>query len=273
MATTSAIEWTEATWNPVTGCDKVSPGCAHCYAERMARRLQAMRQRNYARGFEVTLQPQMLQLPLTWRTPRRIFVNSMSDLFHEKVPLAFIQDVFSVMRAASWHEFQILTKRSKRLRELDPQLEWPGHVWMGVSVENCQFVHRIEDLRTTRAKVKFLSLEPLLGPLPRLELRDIHWVIVGGESGPGARPMQPEWVRDIRDQCSGSGVPFFFKQWGGVFKSRTGREIEGRTWDEMPDDSQRCEFGIVSKSSIGHSSKWQERQRRPVATAKHKDAD
>lgn len=234
MATNSGIEWTEATWNPVTGCDKVSPGCAHCYAERMARRLKAMGQANYARGFEVTLQPSMLDLPLRWKRPRRIFVNSMSDLFHADVPLEFIQAVFRSMRQAHWHEYQILTKRSDRLLELDPQLDWPEHVWMGVSVENCRFVHRIDDLRRTRAHVKFLSVEPLLGPFPRLDLRGIHWVIAGGESGPRARPMREEWVLDVRDQCSAAGVAFFFKQWGGVFKSRTGRQLSGRTWDEMP---------------------------------------
>jgi protein gp37 len=234
MATNSAIEWTEATWNPVTGCDKVSPGCAHCYAERMARRLQAMGQANYRRGFDVTLHPAMLDVPFRWKKPRRIFVNSMSDLFHDSVPTAFIQKVFEVMADAHWHDYQILTKRAARLRDLDPVLEWPNHVWMGVSVENHRFVDRIDYLRRTRAKLKFLSLEPLLGPLPRLDLNGIHWVIAGGESGPGARPMQSEWVRDIRDQCAANGVPFFFKQWGGVFKSRTGRELDGRTWDEMP---------------------------------------
>jgi protein gp37 len=234
MASNSAIEWTEATWNPVTGCDKVSPGCAHCYAERMARRLQAMRQPNYLRGFELTLQPAMLPLPLRWKKPRRIFVNSMSDLFHPAVPAEYVQAVFDVMARAHWHEFQVLTKRSERLSELDRSLPWPEHVWMGVSVENRRFVYRIDDLRRTHARVKFLSLEPLLGPLTRLDLTGIHWVIAGGESGPRARPMREEWVRDIRDQCAAAGVPFFFKQWGGVFKSRTGRELEGRTWDDMP---------------------------------------
>lgn len=240
MATNSPIEWTEATWNPVTGCDKVSPGCAHCYAERMAKRLQAMGQRNYARGFDLTLQEQMLALPLRWRRPRRIFVNSMSDLFHARVPDAFIQRVFSVMRQADWHEYQILTKRSERLADLDSSLPWAPHIWMGVSVENARFVHRIDHLRRTKAQVKFLSLEPLLGPLPRLDLRGIDWVIVGGESGPRARPMQHSWALDIRDQCRAAGVAFFFKQWGGVFKSKTGRELEGRTWDEMPADTERA---------------------------------
>ena len=238
MATSSPIEWTEATWNPVTGCDKVSPGCAHCYAERMARRLQAMGQRNYTRGFELTLQEQMLEVPIRWRRPRRIFVNSMSDLFHARVPEEFIQRVFAVMRKADWHEYQILTKRSERLAELHHSLPWAPHIWMGVSVENARFAYRIDHLRMTDARVKFLSLEPLLGPLPTLDLGGIHWVIVGGESGPRARPMERSWVLDIRDQCRAEGVAFFFKQWGGVFKSRTGRELEGRTWDELPAASE-----------------------------------
>ena len=236
MAVTSPIEWTEATWNPVTGCTKLSPGCAHCYAEQMAKRLQAMGQRNYVRGFALTLQEQMLDLPLRWRRPKRIFVNSMSDMFHADVPAAFIQNAFGVMRRADWHEYQILTKRSERLLELDSVLPWAPHIWMGVSVENARFVHRVEHLRNTRAHVKFLSLEPLLGPLPRLDLRGIDWVIVGGESGPRARLTQRSWVLDIRDQCRAAGVAFFFKQWGGVFKSRTGRELEGRTWDQMPEE-------------------------------------
>jgi protein gp37 len=235
MATNSAIEWTETTWNPVTGCNKVSPGCAHCYAERMSRRLKAMGTSNYRNGFELTLQPQMLDAPLRWRKPRRIFVNSMSDLFHAGVPVEFIRQVFDVMRRASWHHYQILTKRADRLLELDALLDWAPNIWMGVSVENKRFVHRIDQLRCTRAKVKFLSLEPLLGPLPDLDLRGIDWVIVGGESGPRARPMDPGWVTSLRDQCREAGVAFFFKQWGGVFKSRTGRDLEGRTWDEMPD--------------------------------------
>jgi protein gp37 len=234
MATNSPIEWTEATWNPVTGCDKVSPGCAHCYAERMAKRLQAMGQRNYTHGFEVTLQEQMLELPLRWRRPRRIFVNSMSDLFHAEVPDAFIRRVFDVMRQADRHEFQILTKRSDRLLAMAGELPWAPHIWMGVSVENRRFVKRIDDLRGTGAHVKFLSLEPLLGPLRDLDLRGIKWVIVGGESGPRARPIDARWVIDIRDQCRAAEVPFFFKQWGGVFKKRTGRQLEGRTWDELP---------------------------------------
>jgi len=236
MATNSPIEWTEATWNPVTGCDKISPGCAHCYAERMAKRLKAMGQANYRNGFQLTLQEHMLDLPLRWKKPRRIFVNSMSDMFHVDVPIGFIQRAFDVMRRARWHQFQVLTKRADRLKQIDAELEWHPNIWMGVSVENARFQHRIDDLRATHAHVKFLSIEPLLGPLPRLDLDGIDWVIVGGESGPRARPMDPAWVGDIRDQCQGAGVAFFFKQWGGVFKKRTGRELDGRTWSEMPGD-------------------------------------
>ncbi len=233
MAETS-IEWTDRVWNPVTGCTKISPGCKHCYAERMAKRLAGMGQPNYRNGFRLTLQPQMLEVPLKWREPRRIFVNSMSDLFHVDVPLEYIQRVFDVMRRADWHQYQILTKRSERLRELSPFLKWPQQVWMGVSVESDKYVNRIDDLRQTKAAVKFLSLEPLLGPLPNLKLRGIDWVIVGGESGPGARPMDPAWVKDLRDQCRKADVPFFFKQWGGVRKKLTGRTLEGRTYNEMP---------------------------------------
>jgi protein gp37 len=234
MATGSSIEWTEATWNPATGCTKVSPGCKRCYAERMAKRLRAMGQPNYRNGFRLTLHEHMLELPLEWRRPRVIFVNSMSDLFHRDVPLEFIQRVFDVMVRASWHTFQVLTKRSERLAELATELRWPSNVWMGVSVESEKYQHRIDDLRRTGAAVKFLSLEPLLGPLPRLSLDGIDWVIVGGESGPRARPMQAAWVVDIREQCVGAGVPFFFKQWGGRNKKRAGRVLDGRTWDEMP---------------------------------------
>jgi protein gp37 len=234
MANNSHIEWTDATWNPVTGCSKVSPGCKFCYAERLAHRLQAMGQKNYKNGFKVTLQPHMLQHPLLWRQPRRVFVNSMSDLFHEDVPLRYITQVFDVMRRANWHQYQLLTKRSERLLELSPSLEWQPHIWMGVSVENEDYLQRVDHLRETRAHVKFLSIEPFLGRLRSLDLRGIDWVIVGGESGPGARPVDPAWVREIRDCCSRASVPFFFKQWGGVFKSRVGRVLDGRTWDEMP---------------------------------------
>lgn len=237
MALRSAIEWTESTWNPVTGCDKVSLGCKNCYAERLAKRLKAMRQPNYSNGFTVTLHEELLDLPLRWKRPQTIFVNSMSDLFHEKVPARFIQKLFDVMVEAAQHRFQVLTKRSQRLRELSPRLPWPSNVWMGVSVETANQVWRIHDLRETGAAVRFLSLEPLLGPLPDLDLTGIKWVIVGGESGPRARPLKPEWVLEIRDQCANARVPFFFKQWGGVRKKANGRELEGRTWDQVPDTS------------------------------------
>ncbi len=237
MASNSHIEWTDATWNPVTGCTKISPGCKHCYAERLAKRLKAMGQANYRNGFKVTLQPQMLELPLHWKTPKRIFVNSMSDLFHEEVPTSYIKKVFDVMGRAHWHHFQVLTKRSERLLELSKDLKWAPQIWMGVSVENDKYASRIDDLRKTEAHVKFLSLEPLIGPLPKLNLRGIDWAIVGGESGPGARRVDPQWVTGLRDQCLKAGVPFFFKQWGGVQKKKTGRNLEGRTWDEMPASS------------------------------------
>lgn len=228
------IEWTEATWNPVTGCTKVSQGCKHCYAERLAKRLQRMGVPRYVNGFKLTLHEDLVDLPRRWKRPLMIFVNSMSDLFHEQVPEEFIQRVFRTMNECSWHTFQVLTKRSARLRELAPKLEWTANIWMGVSVENERVLHRIEDLRTVPAKVRFLSCEPLLGPLPNLPLEGIHWVIVGGESGPRARPMEADWVRQIRDQCERNGVAFFFKQWGGVRKDLTGRELDGRTYDEMP---------------------------------------
>lgn len=230
----SSIEWTESTWNPVTGCDKVSPGCKHCYAERMARRLRAMGQPNYRNGFAVTLHPHMLELPLRWRRPQRVFVNSMSDLLHADVPLEYVERVFDVMRRAHWHRFQVLTKRAERLAEVDRALDWPPNVWMGVSVELDRYGERIDQLRGTGAKLKFLSLEPLLGPLPDLNLEGIAWVIVGGESGPGARRMDPAWVLGIRDQCERSNTAFFFKQWGGTNKKVTGRLLEGRSWDAMP---------------------------------------
>ena len=234
MAQGSAIEWTQSTWNPVTGCTKVSPGCKHCYAERMAERLQAMGQQNYRNGFRLTLQPHMLELPLRWGRPQTIFVNSMSDLFHDDVPVEYIQRVFDVMRRAFWHRFQVLTKRPERLVALEPRLEWAPNIWMGVSVESDKYRSRIDHLRATRASVRFLSLEPLIGPLHGLDLDGIHWVILGGESGPHARPMDPTWAIDVRDQCHEAKVPFFFKQWGGANKKRTGRVLGGRTWDEMP---------------------------------------
>jgi protein gp37 len=242
MATNSSIEWTDATWNPVTGCDKISPGCKNCYAERLAHRLQAMGHMNYRNGFELTLQPQMLHHPLAWKSPRRIFVNSMSDLFHDGVPLEYIRRVFSVMNRAGWHQYQILTKRADRLEELNSTLPWAPHIWMGVSVESEKYLSRIDHLRRTNAHVKFLSIEPLLAPLGRINLRGIDWVIVGGESGPGSRAMESSWVRDIRDQCLRADIAFFFKQWGGVRKSKTGRTLDGRTWDEMPVPAQLVEL-------------------------------
>ncbi|MBN2023203.1 MAG: phage Gp37/Gp68 family protein [Pirellulales bacterium] len=233
MATTK-IEWTESTWNPVTGCSKISAGCAHCYAERMALRLRAMGQANYRNGFRVTCHEHVLEHPLRWRMPRMVFVNSMSDLFHRDVPEAFIAAIFDVMRRAHWHRFQALTKRENRLAGLAARLEWPDNVWMGVTVENKAARRRIDALRGVPAAVRFLSAEPLLESLGRLDLTDIHWVIVGGESGPGARPMKEEWVREIQSQCAAGGVPFFFKQWGGVNKKKAGRLLDGRTWDAMP---------------------------------------
>lgn len=234
MAPKSSIEWTESTWNPLTGCTKISPGCKHCYAERMSKRLQAMGQPHYKNGFKLTLHEDSLTLPLSWKKPQMIFVNSMSDLFHEDVPIEFIQRIFDVMRRASWHQFQILTKRSVRLAAIDRDLAWPPNVWMGVSVEDQNYRFRINHLRSVHAKIKFLSLEPLLGPLPNLFLHGIDWVIVGGESGPGARPIDREWVEDIQQQCQHAGIPFFFKQWGGKNKKKNGRELNGKTWNELP---------------------------------------
>ncbi len=234
MAQGSGIEWTESTWNPVTGCTKISPGCKNCYAERMAHRLQRMGQPNYRNGFQVTLQPLMLELPMRWRKPQAIFVNSMSDLFHDDVPAEYIQKVFDIMRRAHWHRFQVLTKRAERLVAIDGLIDWPDNVWMGVSVENPSYTHRIDLLRTTQAHVKFLSIEPLLGPMAEVDFRGIDWVIAGGESGPRARAVRPEWITGLRDQCVSANVPFFFKQWGGTNKKKTGRLLEGRTWDEMP---------------------------------------
>jgi len=234
MATKSSIEWTESTWNPLTGCSKVSPGCKNCYAERMANRLKAMGQPNYVNGFNLTIHPHTIELPLKWKKPQMIFVNSMSDLFHESVPVDFIHQIFDVMHKASWHTFQILTKRSLRLLELDNKISWPMNVWMGVSVENSEYTYRINHLRSTHAQIKFMSLEPLLGPVENLNLTEIDWVIVGGESGPGARPIHEEWITNIRDQCLISQIPFFFKQWGGVRKKNNGRILQGQIWNEIP---------------------------------------
>jgi len=253
MAQGSSIEWTEATWNPVAGCTPVSPGCLNCYAARMALRLEAInvggcskyegtakRARDGRPVFtgRINLDPKALDLPRRWRKSRRIFVNSMSDLFHKDVPVEFIKDVFAVMNECPQHEFQVLTKRPERTLELAGEVEWTPNIWMGTSVENAMYIHRVETLLRVPAAVRFLSCEPLLGPLRKLPLGGIHWVIVGGESGPGARHMEPEWVRNLRDQSLASGSSFFFKQWGGVRKSTTGRVLDGLTWDEMPDQER-----------------------------------
>lgn len=235
MALKSSIEWTESTWNPITGCNKISPGCKFCYAERMAKRLKAMGSANYKDGFKLTLHEQVVELPLTWKKPQTIFVNSMSDLFHKDVPLEFIQKVFDVMNKAYWHKFQILTKRSDILLKYSKKLNWGDNIWMGVSVENDTFTYRIDHLRDTDANIKFLSIEPLIGPITKLNLDGINWVIVGGESGPGARPIKEEWVIKIKDECINAGVPFFFKQWGGIRKKKAGRLLQGKTWSQMPE--------------------------------------
>ena len=234
MADRSAIEWTEATWNPVTGCSKVSPGCAHCYAETFAERWRGVSGHPYEQGFDLRLWPQRLEQPLRWLRPRMIFVNSMSDLFHEEIPTAYIADVFDVMVRATQHTFQILTKRDKRLVELCRDLPWPPNVWMGVTIENRRFVHRADSLRRVPAAVRFISAEPLLGPLEGLDLAGIDWLISGGESGAKHRPVRIEWLRELRDRCQREDTAYFFKQWGGRRSKSGGRELDGRTWDEMP---------------------------------------
>ena len=234
MAQRSRIEWTEFTWNPVTGCTKISPGCLNCYAERMALRLKGMGISRYKSGFRLKLHPDLLNEPLKWAHPRVVFVNSMSDLFHENVPDRFIKAVFNVMNKCPHHTFQVLTKRSDRLLRLSGDLHWTHNIWMGVSVEDSRMLFRVLDLQRCDARVKFLSCEPLIGPIPKLPLQKIDWVIVGGESGPNARPMMPQWATSIRDQCVFEGVPYFFKQWGGWNKKANGRILDGRTWDEMP---------------------------------------
>lgn len=234
MSEKSAIEWTDSTWNPVTGCTRVSTGCKHCYAETFAERWRGVPGHPFQFGFDLRLWPERLRLPLEWKKPRMIFVNSMSDLFHEEVPIAFIERVFDTMAKAHWHTFQVLTKRSDRLASMAEDLPWPKNVWMGVSVETASYLHRIDHLRNVPAAVRFLSIEPLLRRLGCISLDGIDWVIVGGESGPGARRLDAEWVREIRDQCLTDGVPFFFKQWGGVRKDRTGRLLDGRAWNQMP---------------------------------------
>jgi len=234
MATKTNIEWTEMTWNPVTGCKKISPGCKHCYAETLSKRLKTMGAERYRDGFRVTMHEDLVELPMKWKRARIVFVNSMSDLFQEQVPLTFIRRVFETMEQCPQHQFQVLTKRAERLVEFADQLPWSTNIWMGVSIESQEYAYRARLLRTVPAAVRFLSVEPLLGRIDRLPLRGIHWVIVGGESGPGARPMKQNWVENIFRQCRDQDVPFFFKQWGGVQKHRTGRELFGRTFDEMP---------------------------------------
>ena len=235
MAAQSKIEWTEITWNPVTGCSKISEGCKHCYAERMSARLRSMGVEKYKRGFQVAEHASVLEEPLRWRKPRLVFINSMSDLFHEAVDSEFIHAVFQVMNRSPQHTFQVLTKRPDRALGLNSKLNWTSNIWLGVSIESERWLSRLETLRLTSARTKFVSLEPLLGPLSDLDLSGVHWVIAGGESGPGARPVDPNWVREIRDSCVAGRVPFFFKQWGGVNKKRSGRVLDGRIWDEMPD--------------------------------------
>jgi protein gp37 len=234
MADNSSIEWTEATWNPVTGCDKVSPGCAHCYAETFAERWRGTPDHPYEQGFDLKLWPHRLEQPLKWTRPRMIFVNSMSDLFHERIPDDFIAQVFDVMGAASHHTFQILTKRHERLVDLAPSLPWHRNVWMGVSIENRRFIHRADNLRRVAASVRFISAEPLLGPLEGLDLSGIHWLIAGGESGPRHRPVSEEWLIALRDHCIAEEVAFFFKQWGGARPKAGGRTLAGETWNQMP---------------------------------------
>lgn len=242
MAEQSNIEWTDSTWNPVTGCDHVSNGCDHCYAETLAARLKAMGSKRYATGFDLAVHPEAFDDPLKWKKPRRIFVNSMSDMFHEKIPLDVIKRVFETMNRAYWHEFQVLTKRPIQLKRYAPELNWSANIWMGVTVESDRYLHRIDALRQVPAAVRFVSFEPLLSGIPEsASLAGIDWAIVGGESGPGARPMETAWVHSIRNLCHRDGTAFFFKQWGGVNKKAAGRVLEGRTWDAMPTPvPERC---------------------------------
>ena len=238
MAALSKIEWTETTWNPVTGCTKITRGCDNCYAERFAERFRGTAGHPYEPGFDLTLRPERLSQPLSWKRPRMIFVNSMSDLFHKDVPTDFIDDVFKTMEKADWHVFQVLTKRSPIMRDYlrrryGSRLA-PRHIWCGVSVEDNKATARIRHLQDAPITTRFLSIEPLLGPVGNIDIEGVSWVIVGGESGPNARPMKREWAIEVRDLCEREGVPFFFKQWGGVFKKKTGRTLDGRTWDEMP---------------------------------------
>jgi protein gp37 len=234
MAQLTKIEWTHSSWNPVTGCSKVSAGCKYCYAERMAGRLRAAGQYRYRNGFKVTLQEDIVDLPLRWKKPRMVFAGSMTDLFHEDIPFDYLLEIFKTMQRAHWHVFQILTKRENRLAELYRHLPWPENVWMGVTVESSKEVGRMNILREVPAAIRFVSIEPLLGPIPDFLPEGIDWIIVGGESGPRARPMEPYWVIEIRNKCIKNKIPFFFKQWGGVNKKKSGRLLEGKYWDECP---------------------------------------
>jgi len=234
MAINSDIEWTNATWNPITGCTKISPGCMNCYAERMSKRLQAMGSKNYLKGFKLSFHRESFTIPLNWKKPQIIFVNSMSDIFHKDVPDSIILELIEFMRNTNWHIYQLLTKRAERLEILSKKINWPENVWMGVSVENQDYVYRIEHLKKTNARIKFISFEPLLGPIRKINLHGIDWVIVGGESGPGARPIQEDWILDIKQKCIKTKIPFFFKQWGGVRKKETGRMLQGKIWNEWP---------------------------------------
>lgn len=237
MSSESRIEWTNATWNPVTGCSLISEGCRNCYAKRMANRLQAMGLHRYEKGFLVSTHNDLIEVPLHWKKPRLIFVNSMGDLFHEKVPTEFIEKVFNTIQKAPWHIFQLLTKRADRLENLSLKLSWPQNLWMGVTVESQEYVSRIEKLRNVPASIKFISFEPLLGPIKYSNLRNIDWVIVGGESGPYARTMSADWVRIIRNACVEHSIPFFFKQWGGTRKKKLGRMLDQRIWSQYPSSS------------------------------------
>jgi protein gp37 len=255
MASTTAIEWTDATWNPVTGCTKISAGCDHCYAERFSERFRGVRGHPFERGFDLQLRPERLQQPLHWRESRMIFVNSMSDLFHKQVPFDYVDRVFETMKQAHWHQFQVLTKRSSRLRNyINARYQGdsaPPHIWLGSSVEDGTKKSRIRHLREANAGIRFLSIEPLIGPMGKIDLDGIHWVIVGGESGPQARSMQPEWVREVRDQCKAAKVPFFFKQWGGLRPKSGGRELDGREWSEWPKPQKKADLRMKQETKDG----------------------
>lgn len=235
MACNSKIEWTEATWNPCTGCTKISAGCKNCYAERMAIRLKNMGKKKYKNGFNLAIHENALNIPLLWRDPKKIFVNSMSDLFHVDVPNNFILKVFDIMKQANWHQYQVLTKRPERVLEINKKLKWESNIWLGATIESKEYLNRLSALKKTSAKIKFLSLEPLLGPIDNINLKGIDWVIVGGESGPNSRPIKEEWVIKIKNQCKDQGVPFFFKQWGGWNKKQNGRVLKGKVYEELPE--------------------------------------